>query len=297
MNKRFRYLMIIGILSLLSVASGSAVYAQGATDFRFNEILVDNTNNYVDNYGNRYPWVEIVNTSYSNVNIGGCYLTDDKNNLSKHRIPSDSPTTTVYPRGFIILFASENHPGSINHLNFTIEAGKTIYLVDANGKDIIDKLEIPTTLGENISYCRENIDSDSWIQSEQPTPLASNKKHEISSGELFIQHDPIGFGMVTIAMIVVFSILALLSVIYLLIGRFFTRKVVIKTDSSGSGEKVKEKQFLSGEINAAIAMTIHQYQSEIHDHENTILTVKKVTRSYSPWNSKIQLLRKYPPHN
>lgn len=43
----------------------------------------------------------------------------------------------------------------------------------------------------------------------------------------------------------------------------------------------------SGEVNAAIAMAISLYFSELHDQETAILTIKKAAKTYSPWNSKI----------
>jgi hypothetical protein len=49
----------------------------------------------------------------------------------------------------------------------------------------------------------------------------------------------------------------------------------------------------SGDIYAAIAMAIYE-ATELHDEENTILTIKKTARSYSPWNSKIYTLRETP---
>jgi len=51
---------------------------------------------------------------------------------------------------------------------------------------------------------------------------------------------------------------------------------------------------ISGEVNAAIAMALYMYQSELHDLENTVLTAQKVSRTYSPWSSKIYALRRYP---
>lgn len=51
---------------------------------------------------------------------------------------------------------------------------------------------------------------------------------------------------------------------------------------------------LTGEINAAIAMALHYYFSSNHDQENTILTINRVSRMYSPWSSKIYNLRHHP---
>ena len=57
------------------------------------------------------------------------------------------------------------------------------------------------------------------------------------------------------------------------------------------------KEEMSGEVNPAIAMALHLYQSELHDYENTVLTIQKVSRNYSPWSSKIYTLRKTPNKN
>ena len=49
----------------------------------------------------------------------------------------------------------------------------------------------------------------------------------------------------------------------------------------------------SGEVYAAIAMAIYEV-TELHDDENTILTIKNTVRNYSPWSSKIYTLRETP---
>ena len=51
---------------------------------------------------------------------------------------------------------------------------------------------------------------------------------------------------------------------------------------------------ISGEVNAAIAMALFLYSSEIHDQENPVITMIRVSRTYSPWSSKIYGLRKLP---
>ena len=48
---------------------------------------------------------------------------------------------------------------------------------------------------------------------------------------------------------------------------------------------------ISGEETAAIAMALHLYLSEFHDEESGVLTIKKVSRNYSPWRSKIYAVR------
>ncbi len=48
---------------------------------------------------------------------------------------------------------------------------------------------------------------------------------------------------------------------------------------------------ISGETTAAISMALHLYLSELHDEESGVLTIKKVSKSYSPWSSKIYAVR------
>ena len=49
----------------------------------------------------------------------------------------------------------------------------------------------------------------------------------------------------------------------------------------------------SGEEIAAIVMALHEHLNA-HDQENTILTINKVKKAYSPWSSKIYGLRELP---
>ena len=45
---------------------------------------------------------------------------------------------------------------------------------------------------------------------------------------------------------------------------------------------------LTGQATAAIAMALELYYNGVHDDEGpTRVTIKKVTRRYSPWNSKL----------
>ena len=44
---------------------------------------------------------------------------------------------------------------------------------------------------------------------------------------------------------------------------------------------------IPGEVSAAIAVALSLYLDELHDQETAILTIRKVRKTYSPWNSKI----------
>jgi Na+-transporting methylmalonyl-CoA/oxaloacetate decarboxylase gamma subunit len=56
-------------------------------------------------------------------------------------------------------------------------------------------------------------------------------------------------------------------------------------------EVVTVKTIQSGEVNAAIAMALYQYFNELHDVESGVVTIKRVSRHYSPWSSKLYNMR------
>lgn len=299
MQRRIKY-FLAGIAVLLLIVTGTGVTrAQNAGDLRLNEILVLNDSSAVDDFGVHTAWIEIFNSSYNTVNIGGCYLTDDLNNPTKYWIPTGDPSTKIASR-FYTVFWADNHPTrGIFHLNFDLKNAKTIALFNADGKTLIDKVDLPSENKPDVTYGRPNNDSNEWVFLEKSTPGANNDySKKKSAGETFVEMDPYGIGMTMIAMFVVFSALAILFVIYKNMGRFFIRRGAkaahAEAKVSTATVKASAEEEMSGEVNAAIAMALYLYQNELHDYENTVLTIQKVSRNYSPWSSKIYTLRKSP---
>lgn len=293
-RKKYSY---AGLLLLFAIIFNSGlIKAQNAADLRFNEILVLNDSNCVDDFGMHTAWIEIFNSAYNTVDLGGCYLTDDLNYPTKYWIPTGSPDTKIPPRCYIVFWADNKPTRGIFHLNFDLEGAKTIALFNANGKTLIDRIDIPADQQVDVTYGRPTNESAEWVYLGKSTPGANNDySKKASSGEKFVEYDPYGIGMTVIAMFVVFSALASLYIIYKNLGKFFIKKAVkTKISTEKKSKSTDEDEEMSGETNAAIAMALHLYLSELHDHENTVLTIQKVSRNYSPWSSKIYTLRKTP---
>jgi hypothetical protein len=66
------------------------------------------------------------------------------------------------------------------------------------------------------------------------------------------------------------------------------------TQKEGVNPSKQFKNDVHEEEAAAIALAIHMYQSEVHDKESFTITLKKVSKIYSPWSSKIYTLRQNP---
>lgn len=114
------------------------------------------------------------------------------------------------------------------------------------------------------------------------------------NSHLFQQIDPWGIGMTVIGYVVVFLALLFLYLIFSNLTKILNINVKRSLRSQGKIVEAKDDLSITGEVNAAIAMAIHLYFAEIHDKENTVLTINKVSRTYSPWSSKIYGLTKNP---
>ncbi len=309
----------IGILIVLLMAVCGGTYAQGAKSLKINEVLVINTNNFQDDYGQHSSWIEIFNTSFASVDVRSCFLTNDRRVYQDktltveqrmnmmYPIPKSDVLTKIAPRQHALFWADGQPNRGTFHLNFTLDsiASNWIALYDANGKTLIDSITVPAHLPANFSYARAEDGKDIWVikggdAKNYVTPSTNNKtqdKQEKIDG--FRKHDSAGIGMAIMAMAVVFSGLILLYISFRLIGSIgvkMGRRNAMKAHGITDKKEAKEKSIgtESGEVFAAIAMALHEYQDNVHDIEDTILTINKVKRNYSPWSSKIYTLRQLP---
>jgi len=110
------------------------------------------------------------------------------------------------------------------------------------------------------------------------------------------ESDPMGVGLTVLAISVVFLSLLLLFLVFKSIAHMYTldlrKRFQRKKGEDAALQPAADDP--TGELGAAVALALFYYQNELHDHENTLLTIKKVSRSYSPWSSKIYGLRRTP---
>jgi glutaconyl-CoA/methylmalonyl-CoA decarboxylase subunit delta len=95
----------------------------------------------------------------------------------------------------------------------------------------------------------------------------------------------VGYSVVFISLAFLWGVFQLIP--YLMRHKFswpFGKKPGIEREKTKSDAA---EDTMSGEEAAAISMAIFLYVSQLHDEENRILTIKKISRKYSPWSSKI----------
>ncbi|NCC11282.1 MAG: lamin tail domain-containing protein [Bacteroidia bacterium] len=291
----------IGILVLFATLFSLGINAQRATSIRINEILVVNEDNYVDDYGKHSGWIELFNSSAGTVDLKGCYITNDKNNLTKYMIPKGDVLTKIRPRQHTLFFADNNPGRGTFHVNFVLDPYMDNYIaiVDADGKTLIDEVTVPAGQIADTSYGRLIDGEKEWAQLTKVTPSTNNLTLDSNEKiDNFKQNDSFGIGMTVSAMAVTFMGLLLLYLIFKQVGKISIAASKRNAKKAKTGAINAENDDLAGEeageVFAAIATALYEVTEDVHDLENTVLTIHKVTRNYSPWSSKLYGLREIP---
>lgn len=97
----------------------------------------------------------------------------------------------------------------------------------------------------------------------------------------------LGYGIVFLALLLLFLVFSNLTKLLAMIR---TRRL----KAAGKHMAEHDGSSISGETAAAISLALSLHFQEAHDIENTIITIKKVQSTYSPWNSKLYGMRQYP---
>ena len=294
-------LLLVGFTSCTETKSNSKLV--------INEVLVDNHNNFQDDYGVHSGWIEIFNKAYSTADLAGCLLkvSSEPGDTATYFIPKGDVLTSIKPRQHTLFWADGNPRRGTFHTNFVLSKTNAnwIGLYDS-GKKLLDEVTVPAgILNGDQSYARVGDASAEWevkgaSADKYVTPSTNNQTIESNPKmDKFEQHDPIGIGMAISAMSVVFLGLILLYICFKLVGKAaikLRKRNAMIAHNITDKQEAKEKGLgeAPGEVIAAISMALHEAQGADHDVEETILTISRVKRSYSPWSSKIYTLRETP---
>lgn len=94
----------------------------------------------------------------------------------------------------------------------------------------------------------------------------------------------VGYVIVFVALITLYFVFQYIPVLLTFITKRQLRRQLRK---KGAQEEVIEDITITGEVGAAISTALYLFFNEMHDDEKTVLTIRKISKSYSPWSSKI----------
>lgn len=295
----FTLLLVLGVCS-------SCGEKKSNNKLVLNEVLITNEGNYQDDYGLHSAWIEIFNKSYGSADLAACLLkvSSQPGDTVTYFIPKGDILTLVKPRQHALFWADGEPNRGTFHTSFKLnpETANWVGLFDS-GRKLLDQVVIPAgTLGPNQSYARISDGAADWevkggSKDKYVTPSTNNKTLDSNAKmEKFEEHDSVGIGMSISAMSVVFCGLILLFIAFKVVGKVAVNLSKRNAMKAKGIDKVEAKELSQapGEVYAAISMALHEMQDEVHDVEETVLTITRVKRSYSPWSSKIYTLRENP---
>lgn len=312
MKKRF--LTAISVLLCL----GFGAKAQNVVDLIISEVMAESDSlSLVDDFGRRNGWIEVFNTSQGTVNLAGCYLTDDRNNLRKSVIPKGDLRTQLGPRQSFVFFASGNGSDGTFYTGFEISGGSTIYLVSNDGRTIVDSLAVPAGLpaGKSVTKAASDLKQMDFQPMEEPvtpTPYAIyGSQSTASKAQVMAEQDPRGLTLSVTSVSVVFAALAILWFLFWLLFERPARQAASKASKPKEVKPAKKTKKTdkesevaaaiglaldmesNGDVYAAIATALHLYLSDcVHDSEPYVITIRR--SGASGWNDKSQNFRKSP---
>lgn len=290
------FLLLFLLMSLTSCTS----QADEDSKVVLNEVLSLNEGNFQDDYGVHNAWIEVFNKSYGTVDIAGYKLAvyNGTGDTVYYNVPKGDVLTKIKPRQHALFWADGLPNRGTFHTSCTLDSigGNWVGLYDNGGK-LIDEVEVPT-LEADHSYARVDDANPEWVvkggdeASSYVTPSTNNMTIEKNiKQEKFAEQDSSGVGMSITAMLVVFSGLILLYVLFRLLGKSMQSKKSTenKQEVMTENKPVAKTEGKEGEVYAAIAMALHEEMNNVHDIESGILTI---TRRTSAWNAKHLMLRK-----
>lgn len=157
-----------------------------------NEICASNASIIKDEYNDYDDWIEIYNGNSEPVNLSGLYLSDDKNYLTKYKIPGTNQNSTLLLQNeYKIFWADEEKSEGIFHTNFKLASdGETIFLSQIILSDtlVLDSLKY-SKLNSDESFARSTDGSSETTIKSFPTPQLANSKPDYFKKGILLVND------------------------------------------------------------------------------------------------------------
>ena len=139
-----------------------------------NEILASNSKVNADGFGEHDDWVEFYNPTDDSIQLGGMFLTDNKDEITKHEIGTKSGYwTQIPPKSYILFWIDGDPEQGQRHASFKLnKKGGYLGLYDQNLK-LIDEINYSKQT-DNVSFGRNKDNSQQYAFFKKPTPNLPN---------------------------------------------------------------------------------------------------------------------------
>lgn len=148
----------------------------GQTPVMVNEISAGNEV-FINDYFKKNDWIELYNTTSSDIDVAGMYLSDNESKPTKYQIPAGNPDiqTVIPAHGYLIIWADKLDPLYQIHTSFKLgnNDGECVVLTAAD-QSWSNKLEYCAHLGDE-SVGRYPDGGNRLFHMTRPTPASRNQ--------------------------------------------------------------------------------------------------------------------------
>lgn len=132
------------------------------------EYMTSNTRTVTDQDGNYSDFIELYNYGDSDINLEGCYISDDISNVTKYMFPN----IVIKSKQYLVVYASNKNKYNESEIHTNFKLGNTDNFIVLSNTDssLIDKAKI-VELNDNISY---GIKDNKWCFFTSATPGVEN---------------------------------------------------------------------------------------------------------------------------
>jgi Na+-transporting methylmalonyl-CoA/oxaloacetate decarboxylase gamma subunit len=208
------------------------------------------------------------------------------------------PKSVAIYEGYIVVLASNRDSCFLAVLDFNAkQIKKQIFAGAANAFSYSYAAKTLYISGESqFGYDFIALNAQNGIDHIDLKDAAAVHYVKPKMSEVIAVKDPYGIGLTVIAMVVVFLALLMLFLIFKQVGNILVARLKKKEGKHEEKQGVPSTVVSGdthGAVYAAIATAIYLYNEELHDEEAAVLTINKVSRTYSPWSSKIHGMNSY----
>ncbi|MDE5876274.1 MAG: OadG family protein [Muribaculaceae bacterium] len=169
-------------------------------------------------------------------------------------------------------------------------------LPQAQTQVAVEEVTAVVTEGNSVAVESPAIPSETTNTIE--TSEIARKMTQAEKAQNAAENDSWGGAITIIAMCIVIAALIILSLLFLGFGKIsqmlLSRKKLAAHGLTKDDVGDDHVHVDSGDVIAAIAMALAEHFDSTHDLEDTILTIRRMRKAYSPWNSKIYNMRPSP---
>lgn len=138
-----------------------------------NELMASNNTTKADEAGEYDDWIELYNTSFDPVSLGGYHLSDNIENLFKWMLPD----TTISGEDYLVIWADDDEEQGHMHTNFKLSAGGEELILTDKDSAIVDKI-VFSAQEADLTFGRWPNGSGSFV--EMPASFQAENKQTVT---------------------------------------------------------------------------------------------------------------------